>query len=321
MNQIKTREQIVEYIYRVLSEELARTDLSSFQSDSRLLEELGLDSTEILEMLMFLELKHELSIPEDALMNKDFETVRSVAQVMYDAQGIPKTEKGLEVYEDLKIHCVASCLGEIVKRNHQLDHRILYFAVWDAEVCTNYQYILSYHSDEISHQFYFDWYEKLYGMQVEEWYVRSDKKENNVNKLIDLVDNRMPDQHIMVMLDMYQLPERVNEFNKDPFPHYVMLAPTKNKDTWFMFDPDYRWEGVISKERILNAVRQPSVSGGYIFSDKEAKPSTPDVIRSYFEKSVVMDTNPVTDTLREIIESHLKGIDKKGQPLALKALS
>ncbi|ARU54641.1 MAG: DUF6005 family protein [Pseudomonadales bacterium] len=312
-----TKQQIVDSIYKVLSEKMNLSDLSAFQSDARLIEDLALDSSMVLQMLMFLELDCGLEIPDSALMNKDFETVRSVAKVLYESQDLPKVDKGLEVYEDVKIHCVASCLSEIVKRNPALDHRILYFGVWDAEFCINDQYVLSYHSNTISHAFFVDWYEKLYGMKVRRWYRPDATKDENIQELVKLVENRTPDQHIMVMLDMYHLPERVNEFNKDPFPHYLMLGPSKNPDQWMVYDPDYRWEGIASKERILNAVRQPTVAGGYVFSDANARVSPPEQIKGYFEASVYLDHNPVTDLLRKIVSAHLKGVDRNGDPLPL----
>lgn len=312
-----TRQEIIDAMFRVLSEKIKPSGLERFQSDARLLEDLGLDSSQVLQMLMFLELDNGLDMPEDALMNKDFETVRSVAQIMYEAQDLPKVEKGLEVYEDLKIHCVASCLSEIVKRNPALDHRILYFAVWDAQVCVNDRYVLSYHDDNIKHDFFFDWYEKLYGMRVMSWYDRGASKDENIAKLCSLVSQRRPGQHIMVMLDMHHLPERVNEFNKDPFPHYVMLGPTHDPELWFMYDPDYRWEGVLRRERILEAVRQPSVAGGYFFSDRDAQPSRPEQVSAYFDVNVKLDHNPVTDAIRSVVRAHVEGLDKTGQPLPL----
>ncbi len=85
-----TREQIIEAMFQVLSEKMSHNKLDAFQSDARFLEDLALDSSLVLQMLMFLELDHGLGIPEDALMNKDFETVRSVAQLMYETQNLPK---------------------------------------------------------------------------------------------------------------------------------------------------------------------------------------------------------------------------------------
>jgi acyl carrier protein len=315
-----TKEQIVEAIFKVLSENMSHSNLKKFHSDARLLEDLGLDSSLVLQMLMFLELGYNMSIPEDALMNADFETVRAVAQLIYEGQNLPKVEKDLEVYEDIKIHCVVSNLAEIVKRFPELDHRILYFAVSDSQACVNDRYVLTYHDENISHEFFFDWYEKLYGMAITSWYGKDVSKQENSKKLENLVNKRASDQHIMVMLDMFHLPERENEFSKDPFPHYVMLGPTKNPDLWFMYDPDYRWEGVFSKDRILNAVCQPTVSGGYIFSEKTARPTPPEQVSAYFDASIVRDCNPVTDAIRAIVTAHLDGRDKLGESLSLNDL-
>ena len=120
---------------------------------------------------------------------------------------------------------------------------------------------------------------------------------------------------------MFQLPERKKEFNKDPFPHYVMLGPTTDPELWMVYDPDYRWEGVIAKERIVHAVNQPTVSGGYIFSDQWVRPSSAKTIRDYIDTSVHWQHNPVTDAIRTIVKAHLAGRDKNDQPLAIEHLS
>lgn len=312
-----TKEQIVEAIFKVLSENMVHPNMDKFHSDARLLEDLALDSSMVLQMLMLLEVEHDIAIDESALMNEDFETVRAVANTLYKGQNLPKYEKGLEVYEDVKIHCVASNLAEIVKRFPELDHRILYFAVSDANACINDRYVLTYHDENINHDIFFDWYERLYGMPISAWYDKQASKEDNLAKLENLVENRQPGQHIMVMLDMFHLPERENEFNKDPFPHYVMLGPTNNPDLWFMYDPDYRWEGVFRKDRILNAVSQPTVSGGYLFSEVGSRPTPVEEVNAFFEASVVRDANPVTDMIREIIQAHINGEDKNGESLPL----
>jgi acyl carrier protein len=315
-----TKEQIVESIFKVLSESMSLPNMDKFHSDARLLEDLALDSSMVLHMLMLLEVEHEMAMDESALMNEDFETVRAVADILYKGQNLPAHEKGLEVYEDVKIHCVASNLAEIVKRFPELDHRILYFAVSDANACIDDKYVLTYHDENINHDIFFNWYERLYGMPITSWYDKQASKEENLSILESLIQNRESGQHIMVMLDMYHLPERENEFNKNPFPHYVMLGPTNNSDLWFMYDPDYRWEGVFNKDRILNAVAQPTVSGGYVFSEQGARPTPVEEVIAFFDASVVSDANPVTDMIRAIITAHVKGEDKNGEPLPLKNL-
>ncbi len=315
-----TKEQIVEAIFKVLSESMSQPNMDKFHSDARLLEDLALDSSMVLHMLMLLEVEHEMAMDESALMNEDFETVRGVADTLYKGQNLPAYEKGLEVYEDVKIHCVASNLAEVVKRFPELDHRILYFAVSDANACIDDKYVLTYHDENINHDIFFNWYERLYGMPITSWYDKQASKEENLSTLESLVQNREQGQHIMVMLDMYQLPERENEFNKNPFPHYVMLGPTNNPDLWFMYDPDYRWEGVFNKDRILNAVAQPTVSGGYVFSEQGARPTPAEEVSAFFEASVVRDANPVTDLIRAIISAHVKGEDKNGELLPLENL-
>lgn len=317
---MKTREQIVDGIYKVLSLKMSHWDLSGFHSDARLREDLALDSSATLQLLVFLELEYGLTLPEEALMNKDLDTVRAVAKLLYDAQARPSPTKLLEYEEDIKLHCFVSCLSEVVKRHEHLDHRVLYFGVWDAEIIVNERYEISYHSANVSHQHFVDWYERLYGVKAECWYDSSLSKAENVARLVSLVENRTEKQHIMVMLDLYLLPERVNEFNKDPFPHYLMLGPTPDPEQWMIYDPDYRWEGVAKKERILAAARRPTVAGGYVFTETGIRPPSFKHIKAYFE-ACMLNQNLMTNAIREIVSAHLSGVDKNGRELKLSHLA
>jgi hypothetical protein len=179
---------------------------------------------------------------------------------------------------------------------------------------------ISYHSDTISHEHFLDWYERLYGIEVRAWYEPSASKDDNAQRLVSLVEDRAPDQHIMVMLDMHRLPERVNEFNKDPFPHYLMLGPTSNPDAWLMYDPDYRWEGVLPRDRILHAMRSPAVRGGYLFSDRGARAPHPRQIKAYYDACMRLDEYPMTEAIRQVLTAHLEGRDKNGDALTLSQL-
>lgn len=317
---MKTKQQVGESIFQVLSQRMSSPYASGFHTDARLREDLGLDSSATLQLLVFLELEFGLALPEEALMNQDLDVVRKLAALLHDAQDRPRLDRILEYEEDIKLHCFVSCLSEIIKRRPGLDHRPLYFGVWDSEVVVSDSYVVSYHSESISHDFFVEWYEHLYGIRVSPWYDRSLTKEENVGRLVSLVESRTAHQHIMVMLDMHKLPERVNEFNKDPFPHYLMLGTTSKPDEWMVYDPDYRWEGVIQKDRLLNAMRSPAVGGGYLFSDEEARAPNPRQIKAYFEACFVADHNSMTDSIRDVLNAHLNGRDRLGNVIGLSQL-
>jgi petrobactin synthase len=318
---MKTKQQIADCIRQVLVSKMSHPCSTAFHSDARLREDLGLDSASTLQLVVLLELELGLSLPEEAVMKNDFDTVRNVTNILYEAQARPPSAKILEYEADIKLHCFVSCLSEVIKRHPGLDHRVLYFGVWDSEIVVGDRYNLSYHSESISHESFLIWYERLYGIKVQAWYEPALGKDENCQRLASLVETRAADEHIMVMLDMHQLPERANEFNKDPFPHYLMLGPTHTPDEWMVYDPDYRWEGVTKRERILQAMRHPSVRGGYVFSDQAARAPSAAQIRAYFEASFLPDHNPMTDAIRQILSAHLTGRDKRGQPLPLSALT
>lgn len=284
---------------------MANAYLSVFSPFSRLNEDLYLDSVMILQLLLHLELEHGFIIPDEALAKEDFETVDTLAAFLGSLKESEVTNEAPVEFDDIKVHCFVSCVCEIIKRSNLVDHRPFYFGVWDAAISVNDKYVISYHSDSINHDFFINWYQRLYGVTIHRWYEEQLSKEENLRRLLSLLTNKPAERNIMVMLDMYLLPERENKFNANPFPHYVILETTSNPDTYLMLDPDYRWEGELSKEKIHNAIRSPSVSGGYYFDSSEIKPSNDVAIKAYFSESMDLHHNPMTDAVRNIVSMHL----------------
>ncbi len=206
----------------------------------------------------------------------------------------------------IKVHCFVSCVCEVIKRTQGVDHRPFYFGVWDADFTINEHWQLSYHSENTSHDFFKTWYRELYGVEIKQWYDEGKSKAENINTLVELIDNKPESRSIMVMLDMFHLPERENKFNQNPFPHYVMLEKTEDPEIWFMWDPDFRWEGPLPKDRILNAIDQPSVGGGYYFDGVEIRHTTDDTVRAYFAQCMKHQSNPFTDAIRSILSAHIE---------------
>lgn len=72
------RTELLGHVREVLSAVLNR-DLPELSEDSRLFEDLGLDSTSVIELLMSLETSIDLMIEPDSLEPEVFMTVRSLA--------------------------------------------------------------------------------------------------------------------------------------------------------------------------------------------------------------------------------------------------
>src|SRR5690606_12675645 len=115
-----------------------------FHSDARLRDDLALDSSATLQLLALLEVECGLSLPEEAIMNENFDTVRKAVELLHAAQERPTGKQLLDYDEDVKLHCFVSCLAEVLKRR-QLDQRALYFGVWDSEIVVDDDYVISYH--------------------------------------------------------------------------------------------------------------------------------------------------------------------------------
>ncbi|WP_413378620.1 DUF6005 family protein [Alkalihalobacillus sp. 1P02AB] len=220
----------------------------------------------------------------------------------------------------IKVHCFVSCVCEVIKKKEGVDHRPYYFGVWDADFDVTEDHILTYHSPNIDHDFFKEWYERLYGIKMYQWYDKSETKEQNIMRLLHLIENKQEERSIMVMLDLSELPERKNKFHQKPFPHYVMIEQTEDADKWLMFDPDFRWEGVLEKERILEAIREPSVEGGYYFDTDHLRVPDDEVIQAYFNTCLKLKTNPLTDAIANIIHCYSTGEKKESRKRLTEAL-
>ncbi|ACB82140.1 conserved hypothetical protein [Methylorubrum populi BJ001] len=311
-----SNETLITAIGTVLREEMHHPHLDRFGPEARLNEDLYLDSVQLLQLILALELTHGVSVPEAAINRQDVSTVADLVRLLAPGAAEPSAEPaepeassegvhGAMPY-DLKIHCFVSCVCDGLK-HRGIDHRPFYALIWDAEFAITDGSRLAYHSDAMDHESFRYWFERLYGVPLVPWYDHSRSKDENVATLLDLLEHREPDTRIMVMLDMFHLPERENKFNQNPFPHYLLVERSDDPALWQVRDPDFRWEGVIERERMLNAIRQPSVAGGYRFDPARAHPPRDADLAAFFDACFRFDTNPLIDAARAIVLAHAEG--------------
>ncbi|MDK8180589.1 DUF6005 family protein [Paenibacillus sp. UMB4589-SE434] len=201
----------------------------------------------------------------------------------------------------IKVHCIVSCLCEIVKRRSMIDYRPFYFGVWDANFEQTDRGEITYYSDGDDYSSYMTWYEKLFGTKVVQWYDQTKTKQDNVARLLELVANKQEHQHIILQLDMSLLPERENKFNQSPFPHYLMVEQAETEDEWFVLDPDFRWEGIMKKERILQAVEHNPLGGGFVVDASQLRAPSAKEVEEIFEAHCHSSYNELTSVLRHLI--------------------
>lgn len=309
------RDRIVEAIGTILRTEMDHPHLDRFGPQARLNEDLYLDSVQLLQLILALEMTLGLSIPEEAMNRQDVSTVADLA-----ARLAPGARAAAEPTEpaapsegvhgampyDLKIHCFVSCVCDGLKARG-IDHRPFYCLIWDAEFAITEDFRLAYHAEAMDHESFRYWFERLYGVPLLAWYDHAGSKDANVATLLGLLERRAPDECIMVMLDMFHLPERENKFNQNPFPHYLLLALTDDPAIWRVRDPDFRWDGAIERDKLLNAIRQPSVAGGYRFDPSRAHPPADADLAAFFAACFRPDANPLIDAARAIVSAHAEG--------------
>ncbi|MBN8939093.1 MAG: phosphopantetheine-binding protein [Rhizobiales bacterium] len=313
-----TRESIIEAIGSVLREEMRHPHLDRFGPQARLNEDLYIDSVQLLQLILALELNLGLPVSEEAFSRQDLVTVADLAAILApeaereppaaEASAPEAPSEGVhgEMSYDLKIHCFVSCVCAGLK-TRGIDHRPFHFLIWDAEFAITDGFRLAYHSDVMDHESFRYWFERLYGVPLVAWYDHSRSKDENVGTLLDILAQRRPDECVMVMLDMFHLPERENKFNQNPFPHYLLLELTEDPAVWQVRDHDFRWEGLIARDKLLNAIRQPSVAGGYRFDHSVAHPPADADLAAFFTACLRPGANPLIDAVRSIVTAHAEG--------------
>ncbi|MBM6618936.1 petrobactin biosynthesis protein AsbD [Bacillus suaedaesalsae] len=82
------RQEINDVIYEILQTELNIETLSLYSEQARLNQDLYLDSVMILQLILLLELKLGVTIPDHTLNPKDFETVASLIDFIKDRRSL-----------------------------------------------------------------------------------------------------------------------------------------------------------------------------------------------------------------------------------------
>jgi petrobactin synthase len=317
-----TRSDVIDAIRQVLSGPMQHRRMEDFSATARLNEDLYLDSILILQVFLNLELEHGLMADDAVISAKNIVTVGDLADLFVEgeeaalpepaaaAEPMLEYEGGVhgEEYFDVKVHCFVSCLCDGLKRRG-IDHRPFYFGIWDAPFGLGPRHELLYHDASVSHEPFRLWFEQLFRAPVTPWYDHGRSKHENIATFLDLLRKRSETEGIMVMLDLFHLPERENKFNQNPFPHYLMPEMTEDPDVFFVRDPDFRWEGPIARDLVLNAIAQPTVAGGYRFDSADFLPAEDIDVANYLDTCLIRDRNPLIDALRAILAAHADGHD------------
>lgn len=200
----------------------------------------------------------------------------------------------------IKVHCIVSCLCEVLRVETDIDYRPFYLGLWDAAFDVTARGEITYYQHDLNHHHYYHWFEQLYGVPVVEWYDAAKSKEDNLDQLLALLEHAGPKRYIMAQIDMSLLPERENKFHQKPFPHFLILAKTEDPDKWMMIDPDFRWRGIVDKAKVMEAFIGNSFGGGFYVDAIHARVPSPIMIERYY-KEVFSYHHELTVKLQKLI--------------------
>ncbi|ATF20680.1 DUF6005 family protein [Phaeobacter gallaeciensis] len=304
-----TFDTVLSAMRQTLAGPLANPHMAQFGPEAMLNDDLHIDSVVLINLLVHLETDHGIDIPERDFRKEDFATVADLIHVLMGRPSAtissePQTAPANQDPSEITVHCFVSCLCAAIRRHEGLDFRPFYFGTWDSDFAITPHQHLAYHDANMTQDHYIDWINRLYEINVSPWYDHTQSKADNLARFETLLHSTSGDRQLVVMLDMFHLPERDTKYNQDPFPHFVILEPTDNPEIWHMNDPDYRWQGELPRAAILKAMAQPSVAGGYIIDSTHARAPEPQDLVAYFNATFRPDDNPLTDALCQIITYH-----------------
>lgn len=184
----------------------------------------------------------------------------------------------------IKVHCIVSCLCEVIREQTKLDYRPFYFGLWDAPYDVTESGEFTYYQHDLDHSHYFTWYERLFSAPVVEWYDKEQSKEANWEILLGLLEEDNPGRYVMVQIDLSLMPERDNKFHQKPFPHFLILQKSVEPDKWSMLDPDFRWRGIVEKSQVAHAFLQNSFGGGFYVDAAGLQEPSIAAIDDYFQQ-------------------------------------
>lgn len=308
---------LIETMRHVLAEEIRHPNMDRFAMAARLREDLAIDSVVLMELFVRLETGHGVEVPQTALDGARLITVGDLLMHLgSDAAGLdlshrqpPAVEVGLGQDEardgdgvhgdmpmDIKVHCFASCLCDGLKRRG-IDHRPFYAAIPDAEIAVDEKVRLRYHAGSMDHAAFRSGFEMLYGGQV--------TRIADAPALLAALDTQSAAIDVMAMVDLHRLPERENPFDRDPFPHYVLIEETEDPSAVLMRDVDFRWEGPIARDRLLNAMKSPHVSGGFLIDHTNSRQPSPSKGGRFVAAHLSAGGLALSSALRAILDRHL----------------
>ena len=321
---VPTPEAALMRIRDILAGPMACPRMDDFGPDSRLGHDLGLDSVALMTLMLHLD-EAGLPMAEDTFDRAPGLTAMALARAL---TGVTAADGGTgqgpgpaeEEPVDIKVHCVVSCLCQALKDRGGIDHRPMYLGLWDGQVVVDDRMRLSYHAEDIDHDFYGDWAARLFGLRVRRWYDRALPKAANLARLHGLLAEWRPGRHVMPMIDMFALPQRDNKFAQDPFPHYALIEPTADPETWLMRDPDFRWEGPLPARDLRAAFLRETVAGGFAVDADAAHPARDADIAAMHRATFDAEAVPLIEALGAILRAHADRLPRADLEPALREL-
>ncbi|MFD0588998.1 DUF6005 family protein [Paenibacillus sp. GCM10027627] len=206
----------------------------------------------------------------------------------------------------IKVHCIVSCLCEVIREKSRIDYRPFYIGLWDAPFDVTDRGEVTYYQHDLDHSHYYEWYEKLFGPPVQVWYDFEKSPEANWETLVELVEEGKDGRFVIAQIDMSLMPERENKFHQKPFPHFLILEKTERADEWHMIDADFRWRGMVDKEKVRHAFVNNTFGGGFVVDAGQLKEAAPEAVKDYFAH-VFKWENELTERLGLLLGEMARG--------------
>ncbi|KOR76758.1 DUF6005 family protein [Paenibacillus solani] len=216
-----------------------------------------------------------------------------------------------------QIHCLLNSLAHCI--SPKADARPLFFGAWDTPFAVE-EDRLTYFSTQITNETYVSMFELLYEKKLETWYDYQLSKEANYERLRNLAESVTPGKHLLVQLDLYYLRYETRSFRNIHQPHFVIILQQQD-GKWFLLDPYFAWEGILTEEEMYCAFFNNALGGGFFLDTENLLSPLKNAVCAQFEQEFALERNQLAHETKKLVRRFMDEPYEDSKAVITKAFS
>jgi hypothetical protein len=203
--------------------------------------------------------------------------------------------------ECMQIHCIVDSISSILLSTNKVDHRPLYFGLWDVPVYKNPDGMLTYFSKGNPRGIWkLDIFKNLYGQPIT---ITSNTVADKMKRyflLKESLKSKGTHTHIVSQVDLFYMDYCKSCYSIKHRPHFVVIKDMYKNGFWVQ-DLHFDWEGFVHEDNIINSFHNDHTIFYQFNSSNLSEPSVAEIAHT-FEQSVNWNNNNLVSEIRTLIE-------------------